>query len=253
MEEISLTIRSANSTKTPLKWQQPYDVNIQRFYYIKGGSGYMVHDDGVNELFQKGCIYIFPHNLKQNFVADPDDPMDHIFFDFFSTPPIIAPQPLVYPVKEDTAAAEAIRFVDRLLREFRQMNETGSGDWEEQKRIQRAVLEMMLRLLSAERPIPFSKDQAVSRALVIIHERYRTSLSVEALATEAGFTPNAFLRHFKRVMGQTPYAYIKDYRLIKATELISQGVTVARAAELVGYENGSSLSRALAGKRPEKM
>ena len=80
-----------------------------------------------------------------------------------------------------------------------------------------------------------------------------TSRILGGLALEAGFAPNAFIRHFKRVMGQTPYAYIKDYRLMKATELLSQGVTVARAAELVGYENGSSLSRALAEKRTAKM
>lgn len=250
MEEISLTIRSASSTKTPIKWQQPYDVNIQRFYYIKGGSGYMVRDNGTKELFQKGCIYIFPHNLKQQFVADLDDPMDHIFFDFFSTPPIIAPQPLVYPVKAGSPVEDAVRFLDNLLREFRQENMV---DWEQQKQINRAALEMILRLLSAEREIPFSRDQTVSRSLEYIHAHYSADLSVEALATEAGFAPNAFIRRFKRVMGQTPYAYIKDYRLMKASELLTQGVTVARAAELVGYENGSSLSRALADKRAAKM
>ena len=210
----------------------------------------MVREDGTKELFQKGCIYIFPHNLKQYFVADPDDPMDHIFFDFFSTPPIIAPQPLVYPVRAGSPAEDAVRFLDNLLREFRHGKQV---DWEQQKQINRAALEMMLRLLSMEREIPFSRDQAVSGSLERIHAEYSSDLSVEDLALEAGFAPNAFIRHFKRVMGQTPYAYIKDYRLMKATELLSQGVTVARAAELVGYENGSSLSRALAGKRTAKM
>lgn len=250
MEEVSLTIRSADSTKTPDPWQQPCDVNIQRLYYIKGGRGYMVREDGTKELFQKGCIYIFPHNLKQYFVADPDNPMDHVYFDFFSTPPIIASQPLVFPVKEDSAVAEAFRFLDRLLREFKRDKQV---DWEKQKQINRTALEMVLRLLSVEREIPFSRDQAVSGSLARIHAAYGSDLSVEDLALEAGFAPNAFIRHFKRVMGQTPYAYIKDYRLMKATELLSQGVTVARAAELVGYENGSSLSRALAGKRTAKM
>jgi len=250
MEEISLTIRSASSTKAPDPWYQLCDGNMQRLYYIKGGRGYMVREDGTKELFQKGCIYIFPHNLKQYFVADPDDPMDHIFFDFFSTPPIIAPQPLVYPVRAGSPAEDAVRFLDNLLREFRHGKQV---DWEQQKQINRAALEMMLRLLSMEREIPFSRDQAVSGSLERIHAEYSSDLSVEDLALEAGFAPNAFIRHFKRVMGQTPYAYIKDYRLMKATELLSQGVTVARAAELVGYENGSSLSRALAGKRTAKM
>lgn len=60
MEDISLTVRSANSTKTPINWHQPYDVNIQRFYYIKDGRGYMVQEDGRKEPFRKGCIYFAP-------------------------------------------------------------------------------------------------------------------------------------------------------------------------------------------------
>ena len=250
MEKVSLTIRSAGSTKTPNPWLQPYDVNIQRLYYIKGGRGYMVRPDGTKEPFQKACIYIFPHNLKQQFVAEPEDPVDHVYFDFFSTPPIIAPQPLVFPVKEDSTAAEAFRFLERLLKEFKREDKV---DWERQKQINRAALEIVLRLLDSERKIPFSRDQTVSRTLEYIHAHYSAPLSVEDLAMETGFAPNAFIRRFKRVMGQTPYAYIKDYRLMKASELISQGVTVARAAELVGYENGSSLSRALAAKRLTKM
>ena len=250
MEEISLTIRSASSTKTPIPWYQPSDVNIQRLYYIKGGRGYIVRADGTKELFQKGCIYIFPHNLKQQFEADPEAPMDLVYFDFFSIPPIIAPQPLVYPVEEDSAVAAAFRFLDQLLREFRQENKV---EWERQKQINRAALEMILQMLDSQREIHFLRDQTVFQALEYIHEQYSTALSVEELAIEAGFAPNAFIRRFKRVMGQTPYAYIKDYRLMKASELLTQGLTVARAAELVGYENGSSLSRALAAKRLTKM
>ena len=249
METISLSIRSADSTKAPAQWYQPYFANIQRFYYIKGGRGYMVQDDGRKEPFRKGCIYIFPHNLKQCFVTEPGDPMDHIYFDFFSTPPIIAPQPLVYPVEEDSAVADAVRFLDTLLQELRKTKKHPAAQRERQMQILCAALETVLRLLSYERQIPFSSDRTVSRALETIHEKYNTALSVALLAAEAGFAPNAFIRRFKRVMGQTPYAYIKEYRLMKAVELLSQGVTVARAAELVGYENGSSLSRALSAKR----
>jgi len=69
---------------------------------------------------------------------------------------------------------------------------------------------------------------------------------VSDLSTRAGFEQNYFIRRFKNVMGVTPYAYLRSYRLLKARELMAGGCTVARAAELVGYENASSLSRALA-------
>ena len=46
-------------------------------------------------------------------------------------------------------------------------------------------------------------------------------------------------------MGTTPYAYLRAYRLIKATELIAGGMSIASAAAMVGYESPAALSRAL--------
>lgn len=239
MERPGLEIISAGSRKTPAAWHQPQITNIQRLYYIKGGTGYICTKDGGRIPFEKNCIYIFPHNLPQTFAAEPTDPVDHIYFDFFSTPPVIAPRPLVYPVVPQSTLEQAVVLADRLLTE----------DCLHGPQLQVSVLETLLGLLDMERPIPFSKDRVIARVLEQIHARYSEPLSVEDFARQEGFAPNAFIRRFKRVMGQTPYAYLKDYRLMRATALLAEGMTVARAAELVGYENGSSLSRALARKK----
>ncbi len=247
MNKISLEIISANSKIVPVLWQQPNIANIQRLYYIKGGSGYILQENGRKEPFRKNCIYIFPHNLRQSFLTDAHDPLDHIYFDFFSTPPIIAPQPLIYPVMPGSALAGAIPFLDRLLQEL-SSDDTGNSHCV-QSEILSSALNTLLALLHREQAIPFSRDQQISQILAYIHQNYSAPLSVELLAKGMGFAPNAFIRRFKRSMGQTPYAYIKNYRLMKAKALLDEGVTVARTAELVGYENGSSLSRALAAKR----
>lgn len=239
MEKLWLEIISAGSRKTPAKWHQPRMTNIQRLYYIKGGTGSICTEDGGSVPFEKNCIYIFPHNLSQTFVAAPDDPLDHIYFDFFSTPPIIASRPLVYRVEPQSTLEQAVVLADRLLTEERLPGPQLLG----------SVLETLLGVLDWENPIPFSKDRVVARVLEHIHAHYRQPLTVEAFARQEGFAPNAFIRRFKRVMGQTPYAYLKDYRLMRASALLAEGMTVAKTAELVGYENGSSLSRALARKK----
>ena len=249
MEEIKLKIRTAGTTKVSFPWGNPCALSLQRVYYIKGGKGYYIGEDGQKERLQKGNIYIYPKNLKAQFASDPDDPLDHLFFDFYSTPPIIAPQPLVYSVTAGSSVAEFIAFLECLLQEHNETSRGYKGRWQQRKRILCSALDTLLRMLSEEKPIPFSNDTAVSAALEFIHAHYSQNLSVEVLAAEAGFAPNSFIRRFKRVMGQTPYAYLKDYRLLKACELLSEGVTVAEAAEQVGYENGSSLSRALAGQK----
>lgn len=242
MERIDLQIIAAGNRKTPAVWQQPCITNIQRLYYIKGGTGYIHTEDGGRIPFEKNSIYIFPHNLPQSFEADNRDPLDHIYFDFLSTPPIIAPEPLVYRVIPQSTLEGAVAFFGGLLQE-RQKEESG-----EKQRLLSAALELLLRLLDKESPLPLSQDRVIARALAYIHGHYRAPLTVAELARREGFAPNAFIRRFKRVMGQTPYAYLKDYRLMRAAALLKEGMTVARAAELVGYENASSLSRALAKK-----
>lgn len=242
MERLDLQIIAVGSRKTPAVWQQPSITNIQRLYYIKGGTGHICREDGDRIPFEKNKIYIFPHNLPQSFEADPHDPLDHIYFDFFSTPPIIAPEPLVYEVKSQSTLEQAVIFLDGLLGELQKAVS-------ERQALLSAALEMTLHLLHGETPIPFSKDGVIGRVLAYMHSHYAAPLSVEAFARKEGFAPNAFIRRFKRVMGQTPYAYLKDYRLMQASKLLAEGVTVAKAAELVGYENGSSLSRALSKKR----
>lgn len=46
-------------------------------------------------------------------------------------------------------------------------------------------------------------------------------------------------------MGQTPYAYLRTYRLALAKQAIASGNTLTQAAEKGGYQNAASLSRAL--------
>ena len=77
-------------------------------------------------------------------------------------------------------------------------------------------------------------------------------ITVSDMADRAGLAEKYFIRRFKSVMGQTPYAYLKSHRLLCASELIARGASVATASEMVGYEAPSSLSRAL-GKRRNEM
>lgn len=46
-------------------------------------------------------------------------------------------------------------------------------------------------------------------------------------------------------MGQTPYAYLRTYRLALARQALASGDTLTQAAEKVGYQDAASLSRAL--------
>lgn len=260
MKNINMFIDQVGKGKTPPNWHLNYTINIQRLYYIRGGTGYIIGEDNEKKRFVPGNIYIFPHNLRQRFITDPTDCIDHIYFDFLSTPPIISSEPIVYEVKTASPVANMVTLLDSLLvsrppdgipavserpQKFGHIIDAPSGSMDESCQIIYALLKSLLMLLSHERELPYSSDKAVVNTLEYIRNNYASPLNVGELAAKCGFEMNYFIRRFRKIMGLTPYAYLRSYRLLRASELISCGNTVSRAAELVGYENASSLSRAL--------
>ena len=88
-------------------------------------------------------------------------------------------------------------------------------------------------------------DPVVCQSLERIQRDYREPLTVTMLAQEAGFEENYYIRRFRGVMQQTPYSYLRNFRLMQARRLLRGGMTMAEAASSVGYESAASLARAL--------
>ncbi len=258
MKYVSLFIERIGKCRVPEGWEHEREfINIQRLYYIKGGRGRYRAQDGKMHEFEAGKIYIFPYNFYQEFESDPKDRIDHIFIDFVSTPPIIASDALVYDIKENTPLADMVAIFDKLIIErnlieysnhplkFERINDAENGSSLEHKQILYSLIHSLLMLLSREREIPFSSDTLVASTLKHIHRHYSSNISISELAKESGYHVNHFIRRFRTVMGLSPYAYLRNYRIWRAKELIAGGVGITQAAELVGYENASSLSRAI--------
>ena len=114
---------------------------------------------------------------------------------------------------------------------------------------QKSTVELLFRALlsrlDAQHPLPFASDGAVCETLDYISRNYMNHVSINDIAAEQGFDVSYFIRRFKRVMCVTPYVYLRTYRLMRARELLADGASLERAALEVGYENASSLRRAL--------
>jgi len=260
MTKISLTIRYCGSEKAPADW--PQAISLQRLYYIKSGRGAYRMPGGQMVPFEPGKLYIFPLNLEDCFVTEAEDPIDHLYFDFLSTPPIIAPEPQIYEVKEGSFLQELLCMLDRMcidlrLRYGRKVLYARSRIDSEEVMLSRQMMESLFHALLLQlamiRPIPFSDDAAIRDTLEQIRLHYAEPLNVGGLAEASGFDVSYFIRRFKSAMGMTPYAYLRSYRLMRAEELMADGMTAAEAAEAVGYENASSLRRALRGLRCDKI
>jgi len=80
-------------------------------------------------------------------------------------------------------------------------------------------------------------------AKLYIDKCYAENIDVENIAVEAHFSKFDFIRQFKNTYGRTPYNYLKQIRLNKASELLkSPEITVSEVCFSVGYDSLSSFS-----------
>lgn len=98
---------------------------------------------------------------------------------------------------------------------------------------------MLRRLL-----IPNSHANRIAKAIQMLRNNFRATISVAELAKCAGMGPSSFHMHFRSITGTTPLRYQKDLRFIDARMLLlDRGLSVSEAAYAVGYESPTQFSR----------
>jgi transcriptional regulator GlxA family with amidase domain len=88
-------------------------------------------------------------------------------------------------------------------------------------------------------------DKRLERAIRAVHADLARPWTVEAMAQVAGASRSSFAARFKAVVGEAPLDYVTGWRIYRARVLLgSTDDSLARIADLVGYESEVSLSRA---------
>ncbi len=88
-------------------------------------------------------------------------------------------------------------------------------------------------------------DPVVGPALSQLHERPEHSWTLAALARTCAASRTVLSERFSRVVGVSPMAYLKRWRLQLAADRLSRGLAkVATVASQAGYESEAAFSRA---------
>jgi AraC-like DNA-binding protein len=88
-------------------------------------------------------------------------------------------------------------------------------------------------------------DPQILRALQAMHRSLARDWSVEELATEAAMSRAAFAARFQALVGQPPIAYLTQWRLLRAAQLLRETALPVKAiARDVGYQSGRALDKA---------
>lgn len=88
-------------------------------------------------------------------------------------------------------------------------------------------------------------DAQVGHSLALLHAEPSRDWSVAALAQQVHMSRTAFALRFAELVGSPPMQYLKRLRLQRAAELLrSDGLSIGRVAEQVGYDSETAFNRA---------
>jgi len=222
--------------QAPRDWHFKNLPYTNRLYVVLGGTAFFVGPQGERPLL-KDHLYLFPHRLPFQARQNSEDRINHLFFDFVITPPLLGDELIEIPLEENTLLWHNIRC---LLMTVGQEN-TAS--------LVRGYFENLMQLLLWLHPELHLRDARMSEVFGYMHEHFGEPLTDGLLAQLVHMETNHFIRVFRQATGITPYQYLREYRLNRAAALIRDGASVQEAALRCGYESTASLSHAMRKSR----
>ncbi len=100
------------------------------------------------------------------------------------------------------------------------------------------------------------KDERIVAVLKFINDNLTEDMSIERISKKFFISRYHLMRIFRDATGETIHSYIRKTRLLRAAELLRQGVPVVKASEECGFSEYSTFLRAFRtqfGKSPSKL
>lgn len=112
-----------------------------------------------------------------------------------------------------------------------------------------AVVVLLLRHLLdsghiTDGPLAGLGHPQLAKAIVAMHDEPATPWTLETLAARAGMSRSRFAEVFSQIVGETPAAYLTQYRITLAQQALLRGEGLEQISQQVGYGSAAALSRA---------
>lgn len=143
---------------------------------------------------------------------------------------------------------------ERIRPEFEQILAEYQGDGLGRERLMRSGLEKILlevaRHVRGNPNLDQSGHSAVHNALLYLHHHFRTSLTLETVANQAGLAPTYFSQVFHKVTGAQFQKYLSDLRLRFAASLLlaDSALPVTEICFASGFGNMAHFGRSFHAK-----
>lgn len=235
----------------PVKWQNKVGAGLNRLYYIDGGNGGYV-ENGEKLPFEKGMLYFLPFYSCVPTYTDEENRLIHAYVNFRLSPPIVSRNVFKLDPHSSPEAEAAISAFCQLCRGPFSIRKARATMPEEEK--QRLRLLAALTVFLTEKAVATDSekiltDNTVITALEIMHSSLSKKPTVESIAKQCFMSTDGFIRKFTRLVGETPYSYLKKLKIRTALMLRSEGMSLERAAEECGYSDASALLHAISSEK----
>ena len=218
---------------------ETYVHTLDHTYVVKAGNGIFLNKNvvhyvaGSTEHHYKS--FLFPEHLVSFYQGSPAAKAVHRISECESLPVILLDSGIHWQ-KEIIASLQALAEFDA---EHPAFYEYG---------ILVQLSELWLTLTSNTTvPERIVKDETAKRMqtmLRYIEEHYSEDVSLEDIAGAAGISKSEAARCFKSSMQYTPYDYLIEYRLAKATEFLSKtDIPIGEISGLVGFNASSHFGK----------
>lgn len=207
---------------------------VDRLYFPHShGACYIVR--GKKIPLQPGYLYLLPGALGYRLEKEPDAAFDHTFFDFSLAPELSGDAERMLPLGANPVFSAACAYIDALLAALPDRAEPLQA-------VMESELNNLLLLVEAYSGLPRMTDARIAEAVAYLQQHCAEPVTVRQVAGHLCMEESHFIRLFSRVMKQTPYQYLKAYRMEQAFSLLQEGCTVSETAARCGFSSAAAFS-----------
>lgn len=221
------------------------------FHYVLRNRGILYANDKFNHT-QKFVIeagqgfLIFPDQLT-TYVANAEEPWEYMWLEFDGLRVREALAQTNLSTSQPVFSAEASDQRAQMVREMRYIVDHPTNPILEQIGHLYLFFDCFMRSAcsNASARSPRMSDYYVRAALRFIEKNFARKITIEEIASVCGIDRSYFGKIFRQAIGFSPQAFLLNYRMGKASELLRHtDMSIADIAAAVGYENPLHFSRA---------
>lgn len=225
----SYTLLGWGRDVNPQNWFYNPAYIVNRAYLIMGGT--VLYQNSIP--LEVGKLYLFRANPEFRVSQSPEDPVDHIFFDFLTDRPLLETD----YIEIDPQSDERLRHVTDALK-AEPMDLAAPQNPE----VGRLFLGLLLHILEEKLLQSVEYSPVTTAALRMLHSRNIGELTVAGMAAELCLNEDYIIRCFKREVGVTPHRYLAMMKKDQAISYLRQDMNGSEIAERLGFGSLSAFS-----------